>query len=401
MAWQPGGATLTESAEAWADSAPKRSTLFYVGSVWLLYCLQITAAILTRNGYYEDYHIYVAMASNTAANVTEPFADRILGPWLASLLSHGAGTSPAASLAIVCALFWAMAGLPIALIFRQTRLPLNWAWIAALIPFPFVAARYYMVPDGIAVFFTLVFLLLWGEKKYAGSTLAVAVSILARNTSALGILLWPFSETRKRLVIFPAVGILAGMLLKRIFFSHNAQNIHGVSAIVYYPAKVLSDLLGNLFGFHPYLNTHPLCQKPVFAFAIPHLPLLGHVTRIGACPFDQGSVITSLLCYAFIFSLFPLLIFLWLRRAGASGMKVRASLFLFLFAFAPALGLTISRLFVEGFPFLIPLIGPAVGALPQASQDRWLNWARLYGLLSFIVMVLIGYFWRLYSPAAG
>jgi hypothetical protein len=309
-----------------------------------------------------------------------------------------AGTSSAAALAIVCTFFWALAGLPIALIFKQTRLPLNWALVAALMPFPFAAARFFMVPDGIAVFFTLLFLLLWGEKKYGGSTFAVIVSVFARNTSALGIILWPFSETKKRLVIFPATGILAGVLLKKIFFPHNAQNIHGVNSIVYYPGKVLSDLLGNLLGFHPYLNTHPLCLRPIWAFTVPHLPLMGHITTVGACPFDQGSVISSLLCYAFIFSLFPLLIFLWLRRAGASGMKVRASLFLLLFAFAPALGLTISRLFVEGFPFLIPLIGPAVRALPRASQDRWLNRARLYGVLSFIVIVLMAHYWRLYSP---
>ena len=160
MVWQADGATLPQGADAGGDSAAKHGTLLYVGSVWLLYCLQIVAAVLTRNSYYEDYHIYVAMASNAAVNVTEPFADRVLGPWLASLLSHMAGTSSATSLAIVCTVFWVMAGLPIALIFKQTRLPLNWALVAALMPFPFVAARYFMVPDGVAVFFTLLFLLL-------------------------------------------------------------------------------------------------------------------------------------------------------------------------------------------------------------------------------------------------
>ena len=45
MTSQVGGATL--GAEAWTGTAPRRGALFYVGSVWLLYCLQITAAILT------------------------------------------------------------------------------------------------------------------------------------------------------------------------------------------------------------------------------------------------------------------------------------------------------------------------------------------------------------------
>lgn len=352
--------------------------------------------IFSRPDIYADYHFYAAMAAGHFSGVTEPFAGRVLGPALASALAHLTGLPAERTLMFVCGLSWALVGIPAAFLFHRNRVPLNWALAISCVPFPLVGAGYFMVPDGLAVLLTLAFLAFWDARQNGAAAVTSGFSFLARSTTVVAGLLWALSSRRYRDCLILLIGLIAGVVVKSVLFGHGAGNVHALNPAVYYVAKVPVNLLGNIFGFHPYADTVRWCSKPIFVMALPTWTLLGHVREIGLCAFDFHPLLSTLLCYLFIFGLFPAFILrLWLM-AGAGELGWKCALFLLLFLLAPGFGNTISRLFVEAFPFFLALAGPAIIALGLADSKTWLKCAWLYNAVSYLVIVIIVF---LFPPA--
>jgi hypothetical protein len=369
--------------------------LRYVFIISAIYAAQaIISVTIFGNGTYGDSDYYLAMAAGHSTGVTEPFADRILGPWLASVLSYATGMSIRNTLATVCTLPWLLIGWPIGLILYRAQVPLRWALRVALIPFPIIGATYYLVPDGLEAFFLLILLLSLDAGQVAGITLAAGFATLARSSGALGALLWSASRYRKGLgkqFLLTALGVICALLIIRTVSNHDSHNIHNINPILYYFSKPPINYMANVFGFHIYSNTYHWCEDPIFATKIPPLSLLGHVDTLGICPFNAHAIVESISCYFFMFGIFPLMIFVALAQKSSGNYieRRRALMFSLLFLLSPGFGTTISRLFIEAFPFLIPAASWAILAIPQGRDEVWRKRATIYGGASLLAIYVV------------
>lgn len=369
-------------------------TLFYLAA------LGVGWVFAFHHGY-DDYKDYLALAAGQGADVPEPFASRVLAPFVAGRVADIFGLTVQDALATVSFLSWAFCALPAAALLRTARISIPWALVIATLPFPALAVGYYLVPDGMAVLFTLT--CLWGIARHTPwlSGAGAALAILSRNTTSVAITLWAaFSATRKptRWAAFGALaGIVVGVLVLKLF-AQPAANVHEMSGALYFALKPAVNAVKNLLGLELYLNTVDWCAPPVQVFDVSFIPGIGNITEVGYCRVNVLRPIYSLLCYLMIFGVAPILAARAMLRTakaaekptilGVSGALAVFAPFTILFLLSPALGITIKRLFVESYPLLFPIAGLII---PAATQENRLKplWFIGYNILGFILLATI------------
>ncbi len=387
---------------AWLDFLEAR-TARYIACYALFYCVALVIGWLFAFHHgYDDYKDYLALASGDRAHVPQPFASRVLAPFIAGQAAAWTGASVRDALAAVGLISTALCALPAAGLLRLARVPLPWALVIATIPYPALAVGYYLVPDGMAPLFVLTCFYGVAAKTRWLSGAGSVLAILTRNTSLLAIGLWSAVSLRARDTRWAAAaalaGIVVGMVLLKVLFPPHTSNVHEMSGALYFALKPAVNAVKNLLGIELYLNTVDWCTPPVATFDISFIPGLGNITEIGYCRINVLRPIYSLLCYLMIFGIAPLLIArAMIRTARTSEDRTllgrAASLLVFapftiLFLLSPTFGITIKRLFVESYPLLFPIAGLFIPAMSAENGLKPLWWIG-YNIAGFVLLANI------------
>lgn len=348
----------------------KAEAFRYVGLFCLVFWTVVgLAVVLAPVLGYSDYVHYLKIVNGDIADVRQPFVSRVFGPEIARLLMRGTGWSPSTALTTVCLAGWAVAPLAGGLLLYLRKTPLTWALVVASVPFAALAARFFQVPDGWAVSFVLT---LFIGLELASAPLAGAGAValaFARSSSLMSVLLQLAAGYRKgrwRIAAVVLAAFAIGLVARAPLIHGNPGNQHRMPGLVYLLAKAPVNGLSNLFGVHIYTNTYPYCPKPATVLELGRVPGLGDIHTVGLCSGAWRPILTSVLCYAAIFGVFPALALRRLLSPGPLAEKAadpswrELAAFLAMHLLSPAFGLTITRLFVEAYPLLFIAAGPAV-----------------------------------------
>ncbi len=370
--------------------------LSYMAWFCLIYwTLTAATAIIAPATYYTDYVEYLQIAQGRMVDVHQPFAGRILAPEAARLLSFVAGLSAPLALALVSGAGWALAPILTATLLWLRKVPIGWALVVASLPYPALAARFYLVPDAWALCLVLSVFIAIERRGSAAAGLSAFALALARTSSILAIVLrlaLDLGKWRVRLAVAIAAGFALGLVVKAPLIRGNQGNTHQMSGVLYILAKTPVNFMANLMGAHLYTNSFSYCPSPLFAYETGPLPGLGKIQTLGLCPFNAAPVVISLLCYGLIFGAIPLIA---LRRMARAGFTPRdrfdldwrqTASFLAIFALSPAFGLTITRLFIEAYPLMLLAMRPLAGAVDlRPRQAIALSAYNLAGLILLAV----------------
>lgn len=357
-------------------------------------CVGLAVALLPVTRYYPDYSEYTNMVLGHLSEVNQPFIDRVLAPEIARSVVMTTGLEPTTALEIVCQAGWALVPVLGGMLLRLRKVSFAWAVVIATLPYPALAARFYLVPDAWAVSFVLViFIALEYRSEAVAGAFATGLAF-ARSSSIFAVTLqllagWRRNGWRATTIIVTAFAF--GLWLKAPLMQGSQDNHHHLPGVVYLIGKIASNGLSNILGAELFTNTFRDCPKPLVTIPIGRVPGMGAIREIGLCAIHYRPVGNTLLCYLFIFGALPLAAAARLRGAGFrradradTGWREMA-VFLFAFLLCPLFGATITRLFVEAFPLLFIAAGPVTqGKAPSPIRAAALIG---YNLIGFLIIV--------------
>jgi hypothetical protein len=306
---------------------------------------------------------YIALAEGRFADVVAPFSNRILAPALSALLSSNLGWSLAEGFSAVALVGAVLFLLAVHAVYRRYELE-PYLLLPAVLAVPWVVGtiRDAYLPDILVLGLSAVFLLCVREDNWPLAGLVAALLILARETSAiLIVLVLGFALHQRRHMLAAAVAVLT---IGAFFFLRHltppAANVHAMNGLLYMALKLPVNLLRNVLGVQFWLNDFAWCPQPLFA-----VPMggelgayLGKIREIGVCApnpmFPLGSAALALST----FGVLPgMTLALLRRRRGEWGKDPWLLLVVLYGALMFVLGLctgaSVYRLLTYGWPLFI------------------------------------------------
>lgn len=350
--------------------------------------IAIACATFGLHSSYFDVSEYVKLVSFDSSDVTQPYASRVLGPFIAHYLMTIFGLSPLAAIAVVSlaslfvlTLAWTHCSL-------RSGVSLPIAALAFAVPYVASVVKFIYVPDAIALL--TCFLTLYACKRglLSGGIIAGSLSLLARKSLVVPYaLLAALRLVRKQ--PRPAL-LLGGSIVLGLFFLHLAVppstgNVHHMSVLSYYLLKLPANFITNLLGINLYTNTYQWCHDPVRIFDVSGVPGLGNIKEIGYCAPNVGRIITTYSVYILIFGAWPVLGIDFLRHRWRDGDADYILLFILFFIIAPCLGRSVSRLFLYAECFYLV----SVPTLVVYGQGRK-YWGWFIGVTTVLQLIGLG-----------
>ena len=310
-----------------------------------------------------DAGFYRALAGGTA--VPRPFAFRVLAPWLAAALAHAAHRSLAFGFTVLgllslTALVFCLA-LPL-LAARVGRPALRWACLAGILLTPVLPSLWadLYLPDLLHAALVAVYLMMLRARRWVLAAALLPLLYLARESTLLLAVVAVVVLARtvsRRVAITHAFAAALGWLLSQRAGARGLSNQRGVGDTLYLAGKVPHNLLKNMLGTS--LWAEPMDgPRPPYLWTVPPSLHLGHIHQIGLIGIGLDLAYLTLLTALTTFGIgIAVALLLWERRAElwpdfrAEPWLLLAAVYgLLSFVLAPALGPSVDRLFLYGWP---------------------------------------------------
>ncbi|MES1956062.1 hypothetical protein SAHY_15832 [Salinisphaera hydrothermalis EPR70] len=322
-----------------------------------------------HSGYF-DVSEYAKLVRFDFSDVTQPYASRVLGPFIAHYFVTVFGLSPLTAIAAVSLASLVMLTLVWTHYSLRSDVSLPIAALAFVVPYLASVVKFIYVPDALALL--TCFLTLYACKcgYLSGGIIAGSLSLLARKSLVVPyVLLATLRLVRKRprQTLLLGGAIVLGLLSLHFAVPPNMGNVHHMSVMSYYLLKLPANFITNLLGINLYTNTYQWCHDPVRIFDVSGFPGLGHINKIGYCALDVGRITTTYAVYILIFGAWPILAFDFLRHRWRDGDADYILLFIVFFTIAPCLGRSVSRLFLYAECFYLISI-PALVTYGQTKK---------------------------------
>jgi hypothetical protein len=362
-----------------------------------------------------DNHWYLALAQGHVRSVNQPFAQRVLHPWIVRGVHAILPVSWRGAFVVV-----AVVAL-VAFVALMLRLlpPLAPFAVVALLVSPWVVSTFRdaLLPDlvfAVAVL-ALVAAIRAGQRW---APLLVAVLFMMRETALVVALVWLVIVLRRRdyrtaafILGASAVGYLIATLAARA--AH--PSLHEIGGIPYLIGKVPFNFMKQIVSVPVWTNDvagtrSALCAKPAHTWHLPGPLHQGAIDEVGLCGFQSRYILGTVSSWLTAFGTAPafLAIAWWRTRGDRMGRRpdwLTIALWTGVIGFvlAPVTGTSIWRLVGYGWPaMLLALPWLLVPFLPDArSQTRlfvfvalsaWVPWVvqdHMHGQGAYVAAILI------------
>lgn len=339
-------------------------------SLWWLPALVLTALIgiytfiipVSPTG---DGAWYRLLAEGKITEVNQPFATRVLHPWLVMSISQTIHLPINESFWLINIILVSLFLGLLASLYRQEQFSTRYFILLTCIPFFFrLATSFYLNDLCFSVLLLLFFIALRKERWVLATILLVPLFLTRESTLLLaGLFILVGAVEKQWSLVVRSLFISIFSLLILSWIGRAAHpNIHGLSSGLYLLFKVPFNGLRNLFGLTLFTNTFQTNAGggfciPLWQTNVPSFLRMSSVRIIGFCPWDLHALLTTALYGMSLFgALFALTLHrgfalvrnsfkkmpLWIRLASLYGGCA--------FILAPFLGTSIDRLFAMGWP---------------------------------------------------
>jgi hypothetical protein len=324
---------------------------------------------------------YYKMASGGSTQIEKPYANRLLYPFFARIISRATGLDLYDSFRL--ASLFSVFLLTLAVVFTLRAEASNPLLALPLLFTPYLLDifQHCYMPD---LFHTALlgffFLTLIRQKLWPAWCLLLILLFLTRESTilvSLILILAAFLRSKRINVIRVIVAAAAGLALSAALTRSAQSNVHQVGNVLYMALKVPFNFSLNFLGFKVWLNTLKDIEQPLFQVALPAWLHIGAVTEIGLCPWQPTYPLRTLLAWLTTFGLAPTFIAFTLSKHRKAILK--ASSFwtitvvlygLVSFIIGPLLGPAVVRLIGYGWPAFwlgAPIILMAFFNVPKSS----------------------------------
>ena len=335
---------------------------------------------------------YLAIAQGRLEEVRQPYARRILHPYVARWIAELFGVSLDSAFRALGIVSVFVTSSIVAWLFRSGR----------ILAFPLLATpalllifRDYYMPD---IFYAgilgILFVLL--RKESPAAFLVLAVLFVARESTvlvSLMLVLYAILHRRPKLAAATLIASTVGTLIPVLATTGSQSNIHDLSGPLYLALKVPFNVMRNIFGAELWVSTLGGCDDPVWTWTVPPSLRVGSVEAVGLCRFWAQRPLSLATYLLTSFGVLPVVFFhlrrrfrgrarslpMWVFVAGGAGLL---SLVL-----TPGLGLALDRLITYAWPLFWIATPYLVSELPT-SNVPWARLALLHTALCWIPWLL-------------
>ena len=329
----------------------------------LMTCVLLIALIAPQPNPEMEGKDYYAIAAGDYSAANYYYARRVLHPLTAGFIARNTGSSLPTSFHVISILSLTVYLGAITIYLASAT---NMAFALMVMPLllsPQLIAAFHEIYFPTLFFWALVavfFLTL--RFNFWASLLPLALLCFTRESAIVlvaAIVVTAMIGSRRIVAIAAAAVGLASLELASMLISPAASNVHHMSALAFYPLKVLYNISYNLLGLTFWTNTvapFTACL-PQHVVEVPAwIHFLGAVREIGFCDFDLRIPLKTILVAASAFGVMPALLAIGAVRfrAGWRDLPFDVGVALIYgalaFALAPFIGGNPSRYVTEAFP---------------------------------------------------
>ncbi len=345
--------------------SPKTTDLLWWIAVVVFTVLIGTYTFIIPSSPSGDGAWYRLLAEGRITEVNQPFATRVLHPWLVTGISRVSHLPINQSFWVINIILVSLFLGSLAYLYRQERFSPRYFILLTCIPFFFrLATSLYLNDLCFSVLLLFFFIALRKERWIFATVLLIPLFLTRESTLLLAglFILVGALEKRWSLVMRSLFISIFSILLLSWIGRAAHSNIHGLSSGLYLLFKVPFNGLRNLLGLTLFTNTFQtnagggFCT-PLWQTSIPSFLRMSSVRSVGFCPWDVHTLLTTVLYSLSLFgSAFAFLLFrgrslirasfkqmpFWIRLASLYGACA--------FVLAPFLGTSIDRLFAMSWP---------------------------------------------------
>ena len=309
-----------------------------------------------------DSATYVDMADGRIAEAGQPFANRILAPYVAGALhryGHLSMDSAFLVLDVCCLLVFFAAGGYVLLAATGQWLP---AVLSLFLPFTWELFREGYLPDlPHAALLALFLAMLIGGQTVGALAGLLALQLTRESTVLLSLVVafLAYRRGRKRLAIGAVSASALGMAIVAQVTRHAHSNLHDLFGPLYLLLKFPFNLAHNLAGVLLWTNTlEQMLQnhRPLWTWNLPSWLRVGSIRTIGYCGFFPHKPALTMATWLSQLGIAPTILLVWWRkRHGRLPLwaAVAAGYGAACFLLAPGLGAEQWRLMGYGWPMLL------------------------------------------------
>jgi hypothetical protein len=347
---------------------------FIVFSFAIYYCMVFNFPYFSISG--GDANDYLAIANGALSQVNQPFTGRALFAIWAGDLAHWAGFDVKYGFMVVA---WASLVIFVTSLSAALRHvgASSWRWSTMVLTTAFMWRCFGTVemPDAIATAAIILPLIALSRERWELTIGLAGIGLAVRETGLILVAFLIIAAFRQRRWTAIAVGLMAtgiGALISSHYRAMGLGNIHEMSPLLYFAAKIPVNMLTEVFGIAFWTDSYSLwCSAPVIVTDLPHFLPSGHIHQIGICRPQSDLPLRNVFSLCTSFGILPAILWASRKQRLELPLWVRVALWygLAMFFLGVVSGRSVARLVCYGWPAFV-IAAPALAARTGLRVNR-------------------------------